>query len=86
MLFRTYEPYCQNDDKKETIDTNGECFICFENTDIYCKPTIELNCQTQYLNNCQCNGNIHKICLEIWVEKNTEIIIKNKLKFQKAVW
>ena len=52
-----------------------------------------MNCQTQYLNNCQCNGNIHKNCLQIWVEKNNKcpicripvVKINNKL-FKKLAY
>lgn len=86
MLFRTYEPYYENEDKN-ILDVNAECFICFENIDMHSQPVIKMNCQNEYLNMCLCNGNVHKNCLQTWVEKtnkcpicrNTIVKINNKI-------
>ena len=58
MLFRVYEHYNDDDD----FITNGyeECFICYE------PYTISLKTQAIYNKLCNCDGWIHKRCLDIW--------------------
>lgn len=91
MLFRTYEPYNENEEIKTIIDTTAECFICFENIDKYSQHVIKLNYQNEYLNVCQCNGNVHQKCLQIWIEKTNKcpicrnLIVKINNKMLKKI-
>jgi hypothetical protein len=81
MIFITFDPY--NDYqytynyhlsdsssnffiKNPDVSIETECFICMENQ-INNEKTIYLNKQLFYLKSCQCNGNIHKECLDKWV-------------------
>ena len=81
MLFRTFEPYYDNNivNNKKTID-NEECFICFQFLiDNEVKP-IQLQEQLCYTKKCNCNGWVHKICLDRWVDNTSSCpICRNKI-------
>jgi hypothetical protein len=64
MLFRTFDPYYDDITKLYDIE---DCFICYQVIidDDEIKP-IKLNNQIFYLKKCNCNGNIHMKCLDIW--------------------
>lgn len=80
MLFLTFEPY-NNDETNDLL----ECFICFENKNEENQEPLNLKTQIYYLKNCNCNGSVHKKCLDIWYDKNQkcpicrEFIDKNKV-------
>lgn len=67
MLFRTFEPY-YNDDIELYNETNF-CFICYEFLYENEKP-FKLNSKIYYLKNCMCEGFIHKKCIETWYNIN----------------
>jgi len=90
-MFRTFDPYYDYDEevntqqieKIEKIEKIEECFICYEiKLDNNIEP-IRLKMQLLYLKNCECDGNIHKQCLDMWfnLKKSCPIcrnlIIKN---------
>jgi len=90
MLFRTFDPY-YDDIMHDKIFELKECFICYDsilNNDTH---TLQLNRQQFYLKKCQCNGSIHKICLDRWVDINKNcpicrtIIKKNDYVFIEIV-
>jgi len=78
MLFQTFNPY--DDDKLVVIqdmeirsisfenkaDDTENCFICFENKAVDKIKPIRLNYQMFYLKKCDCDGIIHKECLDNW--------------------
>ncbi len=67
MIFRVCEHY-YNDDLSNTSDI---CFICYEyDTDLEIRPSS----LRQYLKtqNCECDGLIHKNCLDMWSSKNNK--------------
>ena len=83
MLFRTYEPY--EEDNKEEKDKEDVCFICYEfvNNSNYNDDNdalIKLNLNPYYFKLCLCDGFIHKSCLKKWHEFNNSCpICRNKL-------
>jgi hypothetical protein len=96
MLFQTFNPY--NDDKncvtqnmenhsiyfENKADDAENCFICYENKEDDKINPISLNYQIFYLKNCDCDGVIHKECLDNWfkIQKKCPVcrnaIIKNE--------
>jgi len=66
MLFRTYDPYY--DDLVINSETNV-CFICYEVLFENMKP-IKLNSKIYYMKNCNCDGFIHKKCIDTWYNIN----------------
>lgn len=90
MLFRTFDPY-YDDIQHKVIDRN-ECFICYQfftNENIV---PLQLNDQTFYTKKCNCNGIIHKECLDRWFSSNNNcpvcrnrIIKNNVMETNKAV-
>jgi hypothetical protein len=66
MIFRTYDPYC--DDVVISYEINV-CFICYEVLCENMKP-IKLNSKIYYLKNCNCDGFIHKNCIDTWYNIN----------------
>jgi hypothetical protein len=66
MIFRTYDPYY--DDLVINYETNV-CFICYEVLCENMKP-IKLNSKIYYLKNCNCDGFIHKKCIDTWYNIN----------------
>ena len=73
-MFRTFDPYYDNDQKVtiqpiETIEQE-ECFICYEIKLEDKIDPIRLKIQLLYLKNCECDGTIHKKCLDIWFNLN----------------
>ena len=71
MIFRTYEHYPHNEVCYNIIFENFEnnydniCIICFEHDSIL-NELINLNAQTLYIKQCECNAIIHNNCLSIW--------------------
>jgi hypothetical protein len=62
MIFRTFDHYY--DDLVINYETNY-CFICFEVLCENVKP-IKLNSKIYYLKKCNCEGLIHKKCIDEW--------------------
>lgn len=85
MLFLTYDPY--NDDtnnrQSKIYQDNEECFICYEIKINNEKAPIKLNTQVYYFKNCNCEGLVHKECLDKWYNSHQKcpicrsIITKN---------
>ena len=67
MIFRTYDPYY--DDLVINYEVNI-CFICYEHLCENMKP-IKLNSKIYYLKNCNCDGFIHKKCIDTWYNINS---------------
>ena len=74
MLFRLCEHYSFNDGTKISFSNSCKsstneniiiCFICFEER-IHNQKTTKLNNQLYFIKTCQCDGNIHQLCLERW--------------------
>jgi len=74
MLFRTVDHYFTQDDilllydkEKEEEDKEEEpdCFICYELLNEN-EQLIKLNNNAYYLKKCNCEGFIHKKCLDKW--------------------
>jgi hypothetical protein len=71
MIFRTYEHYPHNEVCYNIIIENFEnnygniCIICFEHDGVL-NELINLNKQTLYIKQCECNAIIHNHCLSIW--------------------
>ena len=71
MIFRTYEHYPHNEVCYNIIVENFEnnydniCIICFEHNGIL-NELINLNNQTLYIKQCDCNVIIHNNCLGTW--------------------
>jgi len=73
-MFRTFDPYYDYDQKINTEQIrqieDEECFICYEiKLDNKINP-IRLKMQLLYLKNCECDGTIHKKCLDMWFNLN----------------
>lgn len=92
-MFRTFDPYYDNDQTVttqplETIEQE-ECFICYEIKLEDKTEPIRLKIQLLYLKNCECDGVIHKKCLDIWFNLNKNcpicrnLITKNDCIFIK---
>ena len=85
MLFRTYEPYEENDTKNDTkkrtkkaikeikelkeIKEDKECFICFEIKNNDQLP-IKLNNHEYHFKLCSCDGCVHNDCVKKWYKFN----------------
>lgn len=68
MLFRVVEHYdIYNNDYYIESDDNY-CLICHDKE--YPQLTIKLNSNIYYLKKCNCDGYIHKNCLDIWINFN----------------
>jgi len=71
MIFRTYEHYPHNEVCYNIIIENFEnnygniCIICFEHDGVL-NELINLNKQTLYIKQCECNAIIHNHCLGTW--------------------
>ena len=75
MLFRTVDHYFNEDDaillNEKEKEKSTECFICYEDlNDI--EPIIKLNNNSFYLKSCNCDGFIHKKCLDMWFNSKTK--------------
>jgi len=66
MIFRVYEHY----DDNEYENIVSECFICYDSSDIL--ELISLKSQPYYHKNCNCDGDIHKNCLDTWFMKQNK--------------
>ena len=66
MIFATFEPY-YNDDILVSCEIN-DCFICYENLDETDNSLINLNNKIHYIKTCNCEGYIHKKCLDKWYD------------------
>ena len=72
MFFRVIEHYHDHEDN--AAQNNGgdlvECFVCYEITNgDNCVP-IKLYGQNYYNKRCNCDGFIHKSCLDKWFQTN----------------
>jgi hypothetical protein len=92
MIYRVCEHY-YNDDLhiiKNENDELDECFVCFQtDTDNGLKP-ISLRYQYLYIKNCNCDGQIHKQCLELWCKQNLKcpicrIELRENIKFKNVL-
>ena len=81
MLFQTYDPY-YNDViiYSDIIKQTEECFICYQYfIDDTIRP-IKLNENFYYSKKCNCQGSIHKKCLDTWLGfNNTCPICRNTI-------
>lgn len=70
-----------NIEKTNNHQDNIECLICLERT---CEEDIfpsKLNSNAYYIKNCECDGYIHKSCLDLWYNNNQECpICRNTIK------
>jgi hypothetical protein len=57
--------------EKQIIEKN-ECFICFEIIIEDELEPIQLKNQKLYIKNCNCNGYVHKMCLDKWYNTNNK--------------
>jgi len=64
MLFRTFEPY-YNDEISSNI-----CFICYEIENDIGDRTIQINSKEDYIKICICNLWVHNNCLNKWYENS----------------
>jgi hypothetical protein len=69
MLFRVVDHYNVDLNEKSINNEKIECFICYETIIDDLQP-IKLNSNNYYIKKCNCNGFIHKNCLDIWYSKN----------------
>ena len=67
MIFRTFEHY---NDHVFFQNEKNVCFICYEINNANEYEPVKLNSQTDYIKNCNCNGWIHKKCLNKWYNKS----------------
>jgi hypothetical protein len=80
MIFRIIEHY---DDYEENNVNNNfgdpvECFICYEIKNENEYNPLKLNKQNYYSKHCECDGFIHKKCLDKWYkQKKTCPICRN---------
>ena len=71
MLFRTYEHYPHDEVYYNIVFDNFDnnydniCVICFDTSSLF-NELINLNAQTLYIKQCNCNAIIHNQCLSIW--------------------
>jgi hypothetical protein len=63
MIFRVYEHYEEPIQEQQDV-----CFICFEYLKDNENMPTNLFKQQIYLNNCNCNGSVHNICLKSWFD------------------
>ena len=74
MLFRTYEHYPHNELCYNIIFDNftnnydNICIICFDTDNLF-NELINLNTQTLYIKQCNCNAIIHNHCLSLWHDR-----------------
>jgi hypothetical protein len=72
MLFRVFEPYndINNTNKDEIIidECVDECFICLE-VNYNNETPIYLKKQYIYITLCNCDGFVHKNCLNNWFKE-----------------
>jgi hypothetical protein len=72
MFFRVIDHYDDNEDNnvKNNNDDLVECFVCYEiKNENNCAP-IKLYKQQYYKKRCDCDGFIHKECLDKWFQTN----------------
>ena len=69
MIFRTFEPYCNDE---IIIYENKMCFICYEIETEKGEQIINLNSQKLYIKICNCKGLVHTKCLDKWYEKSNK--------------
>ena len=95
MIYRVCEHYYNDDlqiikNKADKPDEPEECFVCFQSDiDNGSKP-ISLRYQHLYIKNCNCDGQIHKKCLEIWCKKNLKcpicrIELRENIQFKNVL-
>jgi hypothetical protein len=70
MFFKIFNLCKLNKKSNEKL----ECFICYE-PEI---PPIKLNNQKYYNKSCQCDGIVHKTCLDEWYNKTSKCPICRK--------
>jgi hypothetical protein len=69
MIFRTFEPYCNDE---IIIYENKMCFICYEIETEKGEQIINLNSQKLYIKICNCKGLVHTKCLDKWYDKSNK--------------
>ena len=65
MIFRTYEHYPPNEVIIFENNYDDMCIICFHHNTQF-NQLINLNEQTLYITQCNCNAIIHTDCLHLW--------------------
>jgi len=92
MIYRVCEHYYNDDLQiiKNDTEKPHECFVCFHtDTDDDLKP-ISLRYQDLYIKNCNCDGQIHKQCLELWCKQKLKcpicrIELRENIKFKNVL-
>jgi len=84
MLFRVTEHY---DDLIHELDNENtsRCFICHEIKLVNEIKPLKLKTQKYYIKSCDCNGFIHKKCLDIWYCINKECPICRSKSIIKVI-
>ena len=101
MIFRVYEHYDDDPYMYISCDVSDICFICYDfRTEYECSP-ISLKSQLIYDKSCNCDGWIHKQCIEMWYKKqkkcpicrieihkraNNEIAVVNVLPYSRRIY
>ena len=68
--------------KNNIIKEQNECFICFEIKYENELEPIQLKTQEYYIKKCNCNGYIHKKCLDKWCNTNNKCPICRKIIYK----
>jgi len=93
MLFQVVDIY--NDEPFELNKLNKlkqcdkniqqiECFICFETTCENELSPMKLNSKNFYIKKCNCDGFIHKKCLDIWYNANQKCPVCRQFMIDKT--
>ena len=89
MIFRTYEHYPHNEVYYNIIVENfvnnydNICIICFDHNSLL-NELINLNTQTLYIKQCNCNAIIHNYCLGAWYDRTQKCPICRSVMIAKA--
>ena len=83
MIFRVYEPYDDIDTITNSYNKPEECFICYELKSDLDSCTISLKSQINYDKSCECDGWIHKQCLDIWYNKQKKCPICRVIIYER---
>jgi hypothetical protein len=83
MLFKLVDHYDFELDviyetNKNIHNQEIECFVCLETSFEDELHPIKLNTSIFYIRDCNCNGYIHKKCLDIWYNTNKKCPICRK--------
>ena len=77
--YKIIEYQKQIKEYEKQIKEQNECFICFEMIIEDESETSQLKNQKYYIKKCNCNGYVHKICLDKWYDTNNKCPICRQL-------